>query len=74
VHLNRAFFDVALGIQVLVEASAGQAPIEQLHATDFDDTVLLFNFKTGGFSIENDLAHSESYRTANMRSIASLAS
>jgi hypothetical protein len=36
--------------------------------------MLLFNLKTGGFCIENDLAHSKSYRTANMRSIASLAS
>ncbi len=58
VHLQRAFFDIALGIQVLVEASAGQAPIEQLHATDFDDAVLLFDFKTRGFRIENDLTHS----------------
>src|ERR1700719_2401833 len=74
VHLNRPFIDVALGIQVLVEASAGQTPIEQLHAAYFDDAVLLFDFETRGFSIENDLAHSEYYRTANMRSMASLAS
>ena len=73
-HLNRAFIDLALRVQVLMEGPARQAAVEQLHATDFDDAVLLLNFEPRGFCIENDLPHSKIYRTANMRSIASLAS
>ncbi len=57
VHLNRALVDVALGIQILMEGAAGEAPVEELHATDFDDAVLLLDLEPRGFRIENDLAH-----------------
>src|SRR5450432_1691944 len=74
VHLNGAFVDVAFRIEVLMEGFACQAPVENLHATDFDDAVLLLHLESRGFGIQNDLAHSRIYRTASMRSIASLAS
>ena len=74
VHLNRAFVNVALGVLILVEGSARQTPVKELHATDFDDAMLLLNFEPRCFRIENDLPHFKIYRAANMRSIASLAS
>src|SRR5580704_15392247 len=74
VHLNRAFFNVALGVQILVKGPARQAAVKQLHATDFDDAMLLLNLEPGGFRIKNDLAHPKIYRAAKLRSIASLAS
>ena len=54
-HLNRAFIDLALRVQILMEGPARQAAVEQLHATDFDDAVLLLNLEPRGFRIENDL-------------------
>jgi hypothetical protein len=57
VHLNRAFIDFAFRIQVLVKRPAGQPPIEDLHAADFNDAMVLLNLETGGFRIKNDLAH-----------------
>jgi hypothetical protein len=73
-HLLRALVDVSLGIEVSVIGSAGKAPIEEFHAADLNDSVLLFDFQPGGFRIEHDLAHLKGYRAANMRSIAMLAS
>jgi hypothetical protein len=58
VHLDRAFINVALGVQILVEGAARQAPVKELHAANFDDAVRLLNFEPGGFRIENDLTHS----------------
>ena len=49
--------DLAFRIQVAMEGSAGEPPIEKLHTADFNDAVLLFDFEAGGFRIENDLAH-----------------
>jgi hypothetical protein len=40
-----------------VIGSAGEPPIDELHAADFNDPVLLFDFEPGGFRIEDDLAH-----------------
>src|ERR1700742_5214124 len=67
--LNRTFVDVPLGIQVLVKSSSGQAAIEQFHAANLNDAVLLLNLQSGGLGIENDLAHPKSYRAASMRSM-----
>ena len=36
--------------------------LNELHAADFDDAVLLLDFEPGGFRIENDLAHLQLYR------------
>ena len=41
VHRDRAFVDLALRLQVDVEVPPGQAPADQLDATDFDDAVPL---------------------------------
>ena len=54
--------------------SPGEPAVENLHAADFDDAVLLFDFQAGGFRIKNDLAHLKGYRAASRRSIATLAS
>jgi hypothetical protein len=56
-HLNRTLVDFALRIQIAVKGFSGEAPIEELHAAYFNDAVILFDFKAGGFRIENDLAH-----------------
>ena len=40
-----------------MEGLARETPIEQFHAADLDDAVLVFHFEAGGFRIENDLAH-----------------
>ena len=73
VHLLGAGVDVAFGIEIAVENPAGQAPIEQLDATDLDDAVLLLDFEARGFRIEDDLAHGNQ-PAASRRSIAWFAS
>jgi hypothetical protein len=40
-----------------MKRAAGETAIENLHAADLDDPVLLFDLEAGGFSIENDLTH-----------------
>ena len=57
VHLERALVDVAFRIQVAMERAAGQPAIEQLHAADLDDAVILLHFETRGLGIQNDLPH-----------------
>ena len=57
VHLFRLGRDVALGIDVAMEGAPGRQVIEQLDAGDFDDAVAVRRIETGGFRIENDLAH-----------------
>ncbi len=57
VHRERPLVDIALGVQVVVKVSPGRAAAQQLHAPDLDDAVVLRGLKTGGFGIENDLAH-----------------
>jgi hypothetical protein len=56
-HLLRTQIDVSLRIEVPVKVSAGEPPIEQFHAADFNDPVLLFDFQTRGLRIEHDLTH-----------------
>jgi hypothetical protein len=40
-----------------VKGSAGEPPIEEFHAADFDDPVPLFDFQPRGLRIQDDLAH-----------------
>jgi hypothetical protein len=56
-HLLRTEVDVPLRIEVLVKSSAGEPPIEEFHAADFDDPVPLFDFQPRGLRIQDDLAH-----------------
>jgi len=56
-HGLRALVDVALRIQVAVEHAAGQPAVEQLHAADLDDAVIMLDFEAGGFRVEDDLTH-----------------
>ncbi len=71
-HLQGALVDVALRIQVAVKGAAGQPPIEELHAADFDDAMLLFDFEARGLGIENDLPHQSLTLPANRRSMATI--
>jgi hypothetical protein len=57
VHLLGALVDVALRIQVLMIGAAGEPPIDELHAADLDDPVLLLDLEAGGLGVEDDLAH-----------------
>src|SRR5262249_47765006 len=57
VNLERALDDLALGIQVVMERTAGVPAIDDLDTTDFDDPVPEFGLETGGLSVENDLPH-----------------
>ena len=42
---------------------AGRAPVPELDAADLDDAVALGDFESGGFGVEDDLAHgSEGYQ------------
>jgi len=40
-----------------VQVVAGEPPVQQLDAADFDDAVARAGVQAGGFGIENDLAH-----------------
>jgi hypothetical protein len=40
-----------------VQVVAGELAVEQLHAADFDDAVAAFGRQTGGFGVQNNLAH-----------------
>ena len=57
VDLDRARVDIALGVEVLVIVTARQSPVDQLDATDFNNTVSLADFQAGGFCIEHYLSH-----------------
>src|SRR5690606_5551220 len=48
----------ALRIDVAVEVVSGQPAVDDLDAGDFDDSVAQGRVETGGFGIQNDLAHS----------------
>ena len=57
VHLQRAFLALAFRIDVAVEMVAGQPPVDEFDAGDFDDAVAERRVEAGGFSVENDLSH-----------------
>ena len=58
-----------------MEGAAGEPAVDQLHAADLNDAVLLLDFQSRGFSIENDLTHlSDLAAAASRRSMATLAS
>ena len=57
VHLLCAPVDLTVGPQVAMESTTGLPPIHQLDAADFDDAMALFGLESGGFGVEDDLAH-----------------
>ncbi len=57
VHLERAAVDLALGVDVAVEAIQSRPAIHELHAADLDDPVACARLEARGFRVENDLAH-----------------
>jgi hypothetical protein len=59
VHREGFFWNVALGIDVLMESLAGRNPIEQFDASDFDQPVSLAGIKAGRFRVEYNLSHAE---------------
>ena len=61
VHGLGAFVDVAVGVEVTVEASPRGASAHELDAPDFDDPVPSFDFEAGGFSVEDDLPHGRGF-------------
>ena len=56
-HLERAGLAVAPGVQEAVEIVAGQAPVDELNASDLDDAVTQFGLEAGGFGVDDYLAH-----------------
>ncbi|CDH45148.1 hypothetical protein BN874_210028 [Candidatus Contendobacter odensis Run_B_J11] len=52
----RLFVNSAIRLQVDMEVLAGQPPVYQFDAADFDDPVPLGGIKAGGFGVEDDLA------------------
>src|SRR5690606_26459106 len=56
--IDRAFVDVAIGVEVPAAVVAGEPAIDDLHATDLDDAVALGGLETRGLGIKHDLTHS----------------
>src|SRR6185369_2946405 len=57
--------DVALGIDETMKLAAGRNAVEDLDATDFDQSVALFRIEASRFRVENDLAHRELFPPAS---------
>ena len=57
VHLERTLVDLALRIEIALEAAPGAAALAQFDAADFHQPVPAAGFESGGFGIEHDLAH-----------------
>src|SRR5690606_30396793 len=57
VHGDRAFVDVAIWLQVHMKMVACEAPANQLHTTDFNDSMPIGNRHAGGFGIKYNAAH-----------------
>ena len=57
-HRLRALVDIAIRIDVLVEMSVSQPPVDDFDARHFNDAVPLARVEAGGFGIEDDLTHS----------------
>ena len=57
VDLLRAAVDLAIGPQVTMERAPGLASLHELDAADFDDAMALLGLESGGFGVEDDLAH-----------------
>lgn len=57
VYFYSGLINIAIGIQVAMEISAGQPSVVYLYATDFDNPVPLFRIETSGFCVQYDLSH-----------------
>src|SRR6185503_4895621 len=57
VHLERAAVDLALGVDVAMEAVLRWSAVDELHAPDLDDSVAGTRLETRGFGVEDDLTH-----------------
>src|SRR5688572_8467917 len=56
---------LAVRPQVAMPVLSGRTPVPELDTADLDDAVTLGDFESGGFSVEDDLAHgSEGYQLA----------
>lgn len=56
-HLEGAFRDVALRIDISVKGPPGDRTPHQFNAADFNDPVALIEPESGSFEIENYLPH-----------------
>ena len=56
-NFQRAFFAVALRVDVAMKMFACRLPVDNFHAANFDDAIAQCGVKAGGFGVENDLAH-----------------
>ena len=57
VHLERAAVDLALGVDVAMEAVLRRPAIDELDAADLDDPMARGRLEARGFGIEDDLTH-----------------
>ena len=57
VHLLSTGVNGALRVDVQVQVPAGRLTIDKFHTANFNDAMPLGDFQSGGFGVENDLAH-----------------
>jgi hypothetical protein len=57
VHGQSTFINLALGIEIQMQAVAGKPPVDDFDTTDFDHPVAIVGLKTGGFRIQYYLTH-----------------
>src|SRR5690606_18738872 len=57
VHRLCAFINLAIGVDIAVEVTSGQAAILDFHTADLDDPVSLCRLKAGGFGVQYYLSH-----------------
>ena len=55
VHFQRASIDIPFGLDVLMVVAAGDAPVDELNATNLDNAMTLIDFESRGFRVEHDL-------------------
>jgi hypothetical protein len=56
VHINCRRIDRPIRTEIALEALAAAAAIEQLHASDLDDSMALLGLETSRFGVEDDLS------------------
>ena len=55
-HRQCALVDVALGIEVQVQVTSGQSPVDDLDTADLDDAMALLGLQPGGFGVQDHLS------------------
>ena len=55
VHFQRAGIDIPFGLDVLMVVATGDAPVDELNATNLDNAMPLIDFESRGFRVEHNL-------------------